>query len=108
MVASQCDSFLSVWAFINSFRCAGQRHAAGAGRRPGYEGSGRVSPFDGRAAAIRSRRAQVIRVASGNFVEMYDFMIFGYFADAIARTYFPSRDPMVALLSALATFGAGF
>jgi MFS transporter, MHS family, citrate/tricarballylate:H+ symporter len=39
---------------------------------------------------------------------MYDFMIFGYFADAIARTFFPSRDPMVALLSALATFGAGF
>lgn len=39
---------------------------------------------------------------------MYDFMIFGYFANAIARTFFPSHDPMAALLSALATFGAGF
>jgi MFS family permease len=32
----------------------------------------------------------VIRVASGNFLEMYDFMIFGYFSAAIGRAYFPA------------------
>lgn len=31
----------------------------------------------------------VIRVASGNFLEMYDFQVFGYYAAAIARTFFP-------------------
>jgi len=39
---------------------------------------------------------------------MYDFMIFGYYAHAIALTFFPGKDPVVSLLSSLATFGAGF
>ena len=33
----------------------------------------------------------VIRVAAGNFLEMYDFMVFGYYAAAIGRGFFPSR-----------------
>jgi len=32
----------------------------------------------------------VFRVASGNFLEMYDFMVFGYFSAAIGRAYFPA------------------
>ena len=32
----------------------------------------------------------VLRVASGNFLEMYDFMVFGYFSAAIGRAYFPA------------------
>ena len=31
----------------------------------------------------------VIRVAAGNFLEMYDFMVFGYYAAAIGRDIFP-------------------
>ena len=31
----------------------------------------------------RVRIGDVVRVASGNFLEMYDFMVFGYFAGAI-------------------------
>ena len=50
----------------------------------------------------------VIRVASGNFLEMYDFTIFGYYAAAIGRTFFPSDNPLASLLASLATFGAGF
>ncbi|HLK56395.1 MAG TPA: MFS transporter, partial [Chthonomonadaceae bacterium] len=50
----------------------------------------------------------VVRVSSGNFLEMYDFMVFGYSASAIARTFFPNTNPFVSLMSALATFGAGF
>ena len=59
-------------------------------------------------AAPRSRARDVLRVASGNLLEMYDFMIFGYFAEAIGRAYFPSESAGSGLLKALATFGAGF
>jgi MHS family citrate/tricarballylate:H+ symporter-like MFS transporter len=50
----------------------------------------------------------VLRVASGNFLEMYDFMVFGYFAAAIGQAYFPAGDAFGTLLKSLATFGAGF
>ena len=50
----------------------------------------------------------VIRVASGNFLEMYDFMVFGYYAAAIGRTFFPKGSEFASLMLALATFGAGF
>jgi MFS family permease len=50
----------------------------------------------------------VVRVSSGNFLEMYDFMVFGYFASAIGRAFFPSGNPFVSLMLSLMTFGAGF
>jgi metabolite-proton symporter len=50
----------------------------------------------------------VIRVSSGNFLEMYDFMVFGYYASAIGRAFFPSGSPFVSLMLSLMTFGAGF
>jgi MFS family permease len=55
-----------------------------------------------------SKVKNVIRVASGNFLEMYDFMVFGYYAAAIGRAFFPSKDPFTSLMSALVTYGAGF
>ena len=33
----------------------------------------------------------VVRVAAGNFLEMYDFMVFGYYAAAIGRAFFPGE-----------------
>jgi MFS family permease len=50
----------------------------------------------------------VVRVASGNFLEMYDFMVFGYYAAAIGRTFFPSSSEFASLMKALMTFGAGY
>jgi MFS family permease len=50
----------------------------------------------------------VAQVASGNFLEMYDFTVFGYYATAIAATYFPGRDAFAGLMLTFATFGAGF
>jgi MFS family permease len=50
----------------------------------------------------------VIRVSSGNFLEMYDFIVFGFFAGPIGRTFFPGHDPYASLMLSLATFGAGF
>jgi len=57
-----------------------------------------------RQAKVRA----VIRVASGNFLEMYDFMVFGYYAAAIGRTFFPKSSEFASLMYSLATFGAGF
>ena len=47
-------------------------------------------------------------MAAGNFLEAYDFQVFGYYAAAIGLTFFPSTDPYASLLASLATFGAGF
>src|SRR5882672_354805 len=55
-----------------------------------------------------SKIGAVIRVSSGNFLEMYDFMVFGYYAAAIGRAFFPSGNPFVSLMLSLMTFGAGF
>ena len=54
-----------------------------------------------------ARLKSVVRVSSGNFLEMYDFMVFGYYASAIGAAFFPSGNPFVSLMLALMTFGAG-
>lgn len=50
----------------------------------------------------------VIRVSSGNFLEMYDFFVFAYYARAIGSAFFPSADSFASLMLSLMTFGAGF
>jgi MFS family permease len=56
----------------------------------------------------QSRARDVARVAVGNFLEMYDFMVFGYYATYIAKAFFPSGNEFLSLMLSLATFGAGF
>jgi MFS family permease len=56
----------------------------------------------------RDKIWSVIRVSSGNFLEMYDFMVFGYYAAAIGKAFFPSGNPFLSLMLSLMTFGAGF
>jgi len=62
----------------------------------------------GGAATTGSLLRPTLMVASGNFLEMYDFMVFGYYAQAIARAYFPSADPFLALMASFSVFGVGF
>ena len=54
------------------------------------------------------RVLDVVRVAAGNFLEMYDFMVFGYYAAAIGKAFFPTGNAFATLMLALMTFGAGF
>jgi MFS family permease len=61
-----------------------------------------------RASSNESKFRTVFRVVSGNFLEMYDFMVYGYYASAIARTYFPSGSEFASLMLSLSVFGAGF
>ncbi|WP_321843116.1 MFS transporter [Paraburkholderia bannensis] len=60
------------------------------------------------ASSSESKFRTVFRVVSGNFLEMYDFMVYGYYASAIAKTYFPSTNAFASLMLALSVFGAGF
>jgi len=50
----------------------------------------------------------VVRVSSGNFLEMYDFFVFGYYASAIGKIFFPAGSEFAQLMSAFMTFGVGF
>ena len=50
----------------------------------------------------------VLRVVSGNFLEMYDFFLFGIFAREISETFFPSDDPYASLMATFLSFAAGF
>src|SRR6187549_315676 len=44
----------------------------------------------------------------GTLIEWYDFYIFGSLAIILSQQFFPHTNPTAALLSTLATFGAGF
>lgn len=59
-------------------------------------------------AERRAKIGAVLRVSSGNFLEMYDFMVYGYYANYIAKTFFPSDSEFASLMLSLATFGAGY
>ena len=59
-------------------------------------------------ASNKSKGVAIFRVVSGNFLEMYDFMVYGFYATAIAKTFFPGDNPFASLMLSLATFGAGF
>lgn len=52
---------------------------------------------------------KVITASSvGTLIEWYDFYIFGSLSTIIAAKFFPNQNPVVSLLSTLATFAAGF
>src|SRR5258706_5222110 len=58
--------------------------------------------------AWRVKIRAVVRVATGNFLEMYNFFVFGYYAAAIGRTFFPRNSEFASLMLSFATFGVGF
>lgn len=50
----------------------------------------------------------VARVICGNFLEMFDFFVYGFYASIISKVLFPAGDPYFALLLSWITFGVGF
>jgi MHS family proline/betaine transporter-like MFS transporter len=56
-----------------------------------------------------SRTSRIIAAgAIGNVLEWYDFAVYGYFATAIGRAFFPSEDPVAQVLAAFGIFAVGF
>lgn len=66
------------------------------------------SVADAGAARGKSAFKSIFIVASGNFLEMFDFMVFGYYATYISKAFFPTGSEFASLLLTLMTFGAGF
>jgi MHS family citrate/tricarballylate:H+ symporter-like MFS transporter len=56
----------------------------------------------------QSKLATVIRVTSGNFLEMFDFFLYGFYASNIAHAFFPTGSEYASLMLTFVTFGAGF
>jgi MFS family permease len=60
------------------------------------------------APAQTPAAGRVVRVSVGNFLEMYDFMVFGYYAAAIGRAFFPNQSEYASLMLSFMTFGTGY
>ena len=53
-------------------------------------------------------RQVIVAGAIGNVLEWYDFAVYGYFAAAIGRAFFPQEDPVAQILAAFGIFAVGF
>jgi MHS family citrate/tricarballylate:H+ symporter-like MFS transporter len=62
----------------------------------------------GANASARSKAGAVFRVTSGNFLEQFDFFLFGFYATQIAGVFFPASSEFASLMMTFAVFGAGF
>jgi MHS family proline/betaine transporter-like MFS transporter len=50
----------------------------------------------------------IVAVALGNGLEVFDFIVYSFFAGLIGKVFFPSSDPLTSLLLSVGTFGVGF
>lgn len=57
--------------------------------------------------AIKSRVGAILRATSGNFLEQFDFFLFGFYAAAIGKAFFPSTDETASLLNTFGVFWLG-
>ncbi|MDQ0864610.1 MFS transporter [Arthrobacter globiformis] len=55
-----------------------------------------------------TRRRTALAVGIGNFMEWFDFAVYGFFASIIGKLFFPESTPILSLLSAFAVFAVGF
>ena len=69
---------------------------------------GAVAITEPQEVTRRDKIGAVLRVASGNFLEMYDFIVYGYYATYIAKTFFPTGSDFASLMLSLMTFGVGY
>jgi MHS family proline/betaine transporter-like MFS transporter len=56
----------------------------------------------------QAARKAVTAGAIGNFVEWYDYSVYGFFAPIIASQFFPSEDRVASLLATFAVFAVAF
>jgi MFS transporter, MHS family, citrate/tricarballylate:H+ symporter len=56
---------------------------------------------------VKSRIGAMLRATSGNFLEQFDFFLFGFYATAIAKAFFPSDNETASLLNTFGVFWLG-
>jgi MHS family citrate/tricarballylate:H+ symporter-like MFS transporter len=64
-------------------------------------------PAGSQPPQIKSRFGAILRATSGNFLEQFDFFLFGFYATAIAKAFFPSQNETAALLNTFGVFWLG-
>ena len=64
-------------------------------------------PSASQAPTINSRIGAILRATSGNFLEQFDFFLFGFYAAAIGKAFFPSTDETASLLNTFGVFWLG-
>ncbi|MBB5135607.1 MHS family proline/betaine transporter-like MFS transporter [Thermocatellispora tengchongensis] len=68
----------------------------------------RTPSEEGRRRATSVSRRAVVAAGTGNALEFYDFAIFASLTPVISKLFFPSHEPLAAILSTFALFGVGF
>jgi MHS family citrate/tricarballylate:H+ symporter-like MFS transporter len=58
-------------------------------------------------AVIKSRLGAILRTTSGNFLEQFDFFLFGFYASYISKSFFPTGNEVTALMLTFTTFWLG-
>jgi MFS transporter, MHS family, citrate/tricarballylate:H+ symporter len=56
---------------------------------------------------LKSRIGAILRATSGNFLEQFDFFLFGFYAPYIAKAFFPSDNETASLLNTFGVFWLG-
>jgi MFS transporter, MHS family, citrate/tricarballylate:H+ symporter len=64
-------------------------------------------PATSEVPQIKSRVGAILRATSGNFLEQFDFFLFGFYAPVIAKAFFPSTDETASLLNTFGVFWLG-
>ncbi|HTM64450.1 MAG TPA: MFS transporter [Gammaproteobacteria bacterium] len=52
-------------------------------------------------------KRHILPAVAGNILELYEFIIYGYFTSIIGDLFFPAEDKLTSILAALAVFAAG-
>src|SRR3990167_9703120 len=58
--------------------------------------------------AIKGNRLIVFTTCIGSILEMYDFVIYGFFATVIAKLFFPQNNMSISLLATFGIFAIGY
>jgi MHS family citrate/tricarballylate:H+ symporter-like MFS transporter len=59
------------------------------------------------APQLRSRIGAILRSTSGNFLEQFDFFLFGFYATYISKAFFPTGNEVTELMLTFTTFWLG-
>lgn len=55
-----------------------------------------------------TKTKEVVAAVSGTLLQWYDFSLFGFLAPVIAKTFFDTNNPFIALLNTFAVFAVGY
>src|SRR5271165_5618540 len=56
---------------------------------------------------LKSRIGAILRSTSGNFLEQFDFFLFGFYAGPISKAFFPTGNETTELMLSFTTFWLG-